>query len=136
MKKRIVIAEDDLDILFTLNMMLENAGYEVNLSSNGKFILEGKYDYPDLYILDKRISDIDRLEVCPGLRRNPEPRNIPIIIISASTPITPAQTISWRSRSRCRRSRRWLKNIPARTRPPFPLSLATVMYLFEALCRH
>jgi DNA-binding response OmpR family regulator len=64
--------------------MLENAGYEVDLSSNGKFILKGKYDYPDLYILDKRIPDIDRLDVCRELRRNRASKNIPIIIISAS----------------------------------------------------
>ena len=62
MKKRIVVAEDDLDILFTINMMLEDAGYEIELSSSGRYILEGKYKYPDLFILDKRLPDIDGLK--------------------------------------------------------------------------
>jgi CheY-like chemotaxis protein len=84
MKKRIFIAEDDLDILFTINMMLENAGYEVELSSSGRYVVEGKYKYPDLFILDKRIPDMDGLEVCRQLRNRPECKNIPIIIISAS----------------------------------------------------
>jgi CheY-like chemotaxis protein len=89
MKKRILIAEDDLDILFTLNMMLENAGYEVELSANGTYIIEGNYHYPDLFLLDKRIPDMDGLEVCRQLRIKPECKDIPIIIISASPKFGP-----------------------------------------------
>lgn len=84
MKKKIIIAEDDVDILFTINFMLVEAGYEVELSASGRFILEGTYDVPDLYILDKRIPDMDGLEVCRQLRLRPESRSIPIIVISAS----------------------------------------------------
>ena len=89
MKKRIIIAEDDLDILFTLNLMLENAGYEIEISSSGKYILEGEYDFPDLFILDKRIPDMDGLEVCRQLRLRPECKDIPIIVISASPKFGP-----------------------------------------------
>lgn len=64
--------------------MLEEAGYEVIQSPAGKFVLEGTYEYPDLFILDKRMPDIDGLEVCRQLRNNPECKDIPIIIISAS----------------------------------------------------
>src|SRR5687768_17078443 len=65
-------------------MMLEDAGYEVIDSSLGKFVLEGKYECPDLFILDKRMPDIDGLEVCRQLRHREECKNTPIIIISAS----------------------------------------------------
>src|SRR3989337_1974838 len=84
MKKKILIAEDDLDIAFTLNMILDNAGYEVTVTSSGKYILDSHYDYPDLFILDKRMPDIDGLEVCRQLRNRQECKNIPVIIISAS----------------------------------------------------
>ena len=89
MKKTILIADDDPDILFTLRVMLEAAGYEVLDFSEGRFVLEGKYEYPDLFILDKRMPDIDGLDVCRQLRTRPECNDIPIIIISASPKFGP-----------------------------------------------
>ena len=83
-KKRIMIAEDDDDILLTLSVILENAGYEVETSKTGRFILECRYAPPDLFILDKRVPDIDGLDVCRMLRSMPEYRKTPVIIISAS----------------------------------------------------
>jgi CheY-like chemotaxis protein len=84
MNKRIVIAEDDEDILFTLNLMLTEAGYDVEPLTSARTLLEGQYPYPDLYILDKRMPDMDGLDVCRQLRLRPECAYIPIIIISAS----------------------------------------------------
>lgn len=71
-------------ILFTMRIMLEDAGYEVIESSTGKFVLEAEYKSPDLIILDKRMPDIDGLEVCRQLRTREECKDIPIIIICAS----------------------------------------------------
>ncbi|RPI35148.1 MAG: response regulator [Nitrospiraceae bacterium] len=83
-KKRIFIADDDLDILYAMSVMLEDAGYDVASSLDGRYVVEGEYEYPDLYLLDKRIPDLDGLEICRRLRAKDGTKDIPIIIISAS----------------------------------------------------
>jgi DNA-binding response OmpR family regulator len=84
MKKNVLILEDDPDILFTLRLMLENDGYEVEQLSSGKTIVDGTCPVPDLYVLDKRMPDMDGLDVCRYLRNRPESKDVPIIIISAT----------------------------------------------------
>lgn len=84
MKKMIMLADDDPDILFTLGMVLENEGYEVFSTLDGSYVLDGQYEYPDLYLLDKHIPDMDGVEICRRLRQKTASRNIPVIIISAS----------------------------------------------------
>lgn len=92
MKKKILIVDDDEDILFTLGVMLKNAGYEVISSLNGMFVLDGEYDPPDLFLLDKRIPDVDGLEICRQLRKRIASKHTPIVILSA-TPQTRGQAL-------------------------------------------
>jgi DNA-binding response OmpR family regulator len=89
MKKKVLILEDDPDILFTLSLMLENEGYDVMQLSSGKEIMEGTAELPDLYVLDKRMPDMDGLDVCRHLRSQEDCKNIPVIIISASPKFGP-----------------------------------------------
>jgi CheY-like chemotaxis protein len=84
MKKKIYIAEDDLDILFTLKTMLEEAGYDVLLSHCGNPMMEKNLPATDVFIIDKRMPDVDGIEVCRHLRAQPATRNTPVIMISAS----------------------------------------------------
>jgi DNA-binding response OmpR family regulator len=84
MKKKIVLVEDDPDILFTVNFILENAGYTVCAIATAQSLLENNYDLPDLFILDKRMPDMDGIDVCRHLRTLDNSKEIPIIIISAS----------------------------------------------------
>jgi DNA-binding response OmpR family regulator len=84
MKKKIIIVEDDSDILFTVTMVLENNGYDVSALSSGKTIMDGKFEYPDLFILDKRMPDMDGLDLCRQLRSTSDCKLIPIIIMSAT----------------------------------------------------
>ena len=57
MAKKILLAEDDSDIRFILNLVLNNAGYNVEPLAAGDTLVEGKHEWPDLFILDK---------ACPG----------------------------------------------------------------------
>lgn len=83
-KKRIMIVEDDDDIILALRVILETEGYLVASSKTGRFLLKGRYEPPNLFILDKRVPDIDGLEVCRLLRTREEFEKTPVIIISAS----------------------------------------------------
>jgi CheY-like chemotaxis protein len=83
MTKKIVVAEDDEDILFILDMILNDAGYKVEPVSNGSSIVSGNKDWPDLFILDKDMPVIDGLAVCKYLKLNNATKDIPVIMISA-----------------------------------------------------
>jgi CheY-like chemotaxis protein len=83
-KKKVYVAEDELDILFALNIMLENAGYDVLLSHCGNPIMQENLPATDLFILDKRMPDVDGIQVCRHLKNNPATKNVPVIMISAA----------------------------------------------------
>jgi CheY-like chemotaxis protein len=89
MKKKILIVEDDPDILYTLSIIFETAGYQVEALSSGTKIIENTYSYPDIFILDKRMPDMDGLDVCRHIRSQKESQHIPVIIISASPKFGP-----------------------------------------------
>lgn len=82
MSKKILVAEDDKDILFILDLILKKAGYQVESLPDGKSIVSGKKDWPDLFILDKDIPSIDGLAICKYLKLHKETKDIPIIMIS------------------------------------------------------
>jgi CheY-like chemotaxis protein len=88
-KKKVYVAEDDLDILFAMNTILEDAGYEVLLSHCGKPMMESKLPATDLFILDRLMPDTDGLDICQHLRSHKETKNIPVIMISASRNLGP-----------------------------------------------
>lgn len=83
MAKKILIAEDDKDILFILDMILNDAGYSVEPLPEGSSIVERKKDWPDLFILDKHMPTIDGLALCKYLKLKEETKDIPIIMISS-----------------------------------------------------
>jgi DNA-binding response OmpR family regulator len=83
MVKKILLAEDDPDIRLILHMVLEQAGYSVETLPTGNGIVEGRDDWPDLFILDKSLPTIDGFALCKFLKIKKETRDIPIIMISS-----------------------------------------------------
>ncbi len=81
-KKRILIAENDPDMLFILHQVLRKAGYAVE-SSKGTSIVEAKHTWPDLFIVDRDLPSIDGMAVCKFLRVRAETKCIPIIMLSS-----------------------------------------------------
>jgi DNA-binding response OmpR family regulator len=81
--KKILVAEDDKDILFILELILKDAGYKVEPLPDGRSIVTGRKDWPDLFILDKDLPAIDGLAICKYLKLNPDTKDIPIIMITA-----------------------------------------------------
>jgi CheY-like chemotaxis protein len=89
MKQRILIADDDESIRDIFQLILGNAGYEIEITSNGENILNNSYVVPDLFLLDKQLAGHNGLDICMHLKNNPETKDIPVIMISASPDIGP-----------------------------------------------
>ena len=84
MKKRIIITDDDPGIQDIFKIMLERAGYEVEVVSNGVDMLENHFNVPDLFILDKQLSGVDGVSVCKHLKKQKKTMKIPVIMVSAN----------------------------------------------------
>jgi DNA-binding response OmpR family regulator len=83
--KKILICDDDEDILDMLGLILEDTGYEIiteQNSSNLKHLIESRS--PDLIILDLWMPVLSGDHVLKSLRRNPQTKDLPVIVISAS----------------------------------------------------
>ena len=83
-KSKILIVEDDPDILELLHFNLEKEGYQTFRTENGEqaVVLAQKHT-PDLILLDLLLPGIDGLEVCRRLKRDPALQHIPIIMVTA-----------------------------------------------------
>lgn len=88
--KKVLIIEDDPAILDALSILFTRAGYITAGYVNGDFILQGAFDIPDLFIIDKQLSGIDGLDICKHLKRWQPTMHLPVIILSA-TPYLQAQ---------------------------------------------
>ncbi len=86
-RRKILVADDDPAILDAVRMMLEYCDYEVCTSPDGMFVPKLKDQKPQLLLLDIWLSGTDGREVCRKLKSRKETRDIPIILISASSDV-------------------------------------------------
>ena len=83
-KVSILVVEDDSDIQRLLSYNLRAGGYEVLTCEEGYEALSiAKQRLPELILLDLMIPGLDGFEVCKELKRNPETRGIPVIMLTA-----------------------------------------------------
>jgi len=83
-KEKILVVEDDEDILQLLTFTFESAGFDVRTAANGRDGLVRAMDFrPDLIVLDLMLPGMSGLEVCKELRRLPEVASIPVIMLTA-----------------------------------------------------
>ncbi|MBE5859459.1 MAG: response regulator transcription factor [Butyrivibrio sp.] len=81
-KYKVLIAEDDVDIIALLRLYLENAGYEVVSVENGSEALTAiDKELPDLFICDIMMPGMNGFEVIKAVRDSGN--NIPIMVLSA-----------------------------------------------------
>ena len=87
MSERILVVDDEPQILRFLRATLSGHGYEVTTAPDGETALAELHGrLPALVLLDLGLPGIDGLEVCRRLRRDPERpewRTLPIVILSA-----------------------------------------------------
>ncbi len=85
MKKKILIVEDEEDVLTVETIRLEKSGYEVFSAKNGhEGIALAQKIHPDLIFLDLLIPQMRGEEICRELKGNPETKDIPVVFITAS----------------------------------------------------
>lgn len=81
---KIVVVDDEQDILDVLDFNLRKSGYEVLTAATGTAGLElAQTTRPDLVLLDVMLPDISGTEVCRALRESATTREIPIMMLSA-----------------------------------------------------
>jgi CheY-like chemotaxis protein len=86
MKKKILIVDDEPDIVSYLEMLLQDQGYETSSAGNGNEALEAvKRDRPDLVTLDITMPEASGTRFYKEMRTDPELAKIPVIIVTAVT---------------------------------------------------
>ncbi len=83
-KIKILIADDEPDILEFLQYNLEREGYEIILAENGReAITKAKAHHPQMILLDIMMPELDGIETCRELRNIPEFKNTLIAFLTA-----------------------------------------------------
>ncbi len=87
-KKRILIVDDDPVNMQLLEDLLNENGYRVDASSDGKSALEFiENESPDLILLDVMMPGLDGYEICEKLKSNIETKHIPVIFLTAKNDV-------------------------------------------------
>ena len=129
--KRILVVDDNPDVLRLVDEALSAAGYEVTTSPDGRSaVRDGALSLPDLVLLDIGLPDYDGFTVCARLREKPAALECPIIFLTAAGDIDsrlhgferePSTTSSSRSTSRsCWPGSRCICTRARRPRPTYP----------------
>jgi CheY-like chemotaxis protein len=83
MAKKILLVDDEEDVVTTAKIRLEAGGYEVGTSMGEATMEDARQFKPDVIILDIIMPGMDGFAVLRELKRDPELANIPVIIFSA-----------------------------------------------------
>jgi two-component system phosphate regulon response regulator PhoB len=82
--KKILVAEDEQDVLNLVATNLKTAGYQVLKAEDGEAALEqARNALPSLIVLDLMLPGISGLEVCKALKQEPATKIIPILMLTA-----------------------------------------------------
>ncbi len=85
-KERILVVDDEEDILELISYNLERDGYQVMTAASGEVALaKARQEQPDLILLDLMLPGMDGLDVYRELRKKDETNQIPIIMVTAKT---------------------------------------------------
>jgi len=84
MPKKILVVEDDLDMVELLRFNLKTEGYALGTAADGiEALKKARSLRPDLILLDLMLPELDGFAVCDILRRDPKTASIPIIMLTA-----------------------------------------------------
>ncbi len=82
--KKVLLVEDDSDLFSLLKYNLEKEGFAISGLQTGKGAVElCRQVRPDLILLDIMLPDSDGLDICKGIRKDPDLSAVPIIFLTA-----------------------------------------------------
>jgi len=86
MKKKILIVEDDLDLIYILQTQVKSLGYDSIVAANGRQAVDmAASQLPDLILMDIMLPVMDGLAATRQIRQNPKTHSIPILAVTAMT---------------------------------------------------
>jgi DNA-binding response OmpR family regulator len=84
--KKILIVDDDPNILLSLEFLLVKNGFDVIVARNGMEAIEAiEETVPDIVLLDIMMPDVDGYVICEFIKKNERTRNAKVIFLSAKS---------------------------------------------------
>jgi len=84
MAKKILLVDDDPDLLNAVRMILEAKNYEVAAAYGGvEGLQKARTENPDLIVMDVMMPDKDGYAVCKELKSDPQLSRIPVLLLTA-----------------------------------------------------
>ncbi len=83
-KKRVLVVDDDLDLLKMLKLRIETEGFEFMSAQDGKEMLKSvKMKKPDVILLDVMLPKLDGYTALREMKKEEEYKDIPVIVLTA-----------------------------------------------------
>lgn len=83
-QKKILLIDDEVDLVDLLQGRLEGAGYEVFVANSGEAGLKMAHEAkPDLILLDVMMPNLNGYQVCRELKKDEQTKRIPVMILTA-----------------------------------------------------
>jgi two-component system alkaline phosphatase synthesis response regulator PhoP len=83
-RKKILIIDDEPDILEFLSYNFRKKDFDVSIANNGvEGILKAELEQPELIISDILMPEMDGIEMCMEIRKRPELRSVPFLFLTA-----------------------------------------------------
>ena len=94
MPKKILLVDDEADVLKIVILRLSKAGYEVVIACDGKEALDkARKEMPDLILMDYIMPVLDGMETCRVLKKDKDLAHIPVLFMSASSSAINSDTV-------------------------------------------
>lgn len=85
MSKKILIVDDDNDIVEILSFVLSEAGYETRVLTHGETVFDDIKEFkPTLILMDVMLGGMDGRVICHSIKTNPSMSSLPVILISGT----------------------------------------------------
>ena len=85
-KPKVLVVDDEPNILMSLEFLMRKSGYEVFIARNGTEALQLVHEQrPNVLVLDIMMPEVDGYEVCQHIKASPELRHIRVIFLSAKS---------------------------------------------------
>jgi len=84
MSKKVLIVDDEPNIVISLEFLMKKEGYEVTVARDGQEAVERiQADRPDLVVLDVMMPKMNGFEVCATIRKDPNFGSVRILMLTA-----------------------------------------------------